>query len=161
MIPPPAEPPEILTREQAIARLRGSLLPLCDAEHSICHVAAERGIFCRGFRRWDDHEFHHRWKRVLGQSTHLSRPQMERLADVWQLCEQIHHGVKLACDAPAGARGACRGWDEFSNETLAQFCLELSRRAVVVATEFDANAPERSGPTGDRVCYEKFLQRGG
>jgi hypothetical protein len=54
------------TREAAIAVLRERLLRMTDGEHSICRVAADRGIFCRGFRRWNDHEFHARWKATFG-----------------------------------------------------------------------------------------------
>ena len=91
----------------------------------MCQVAAERRIFCRGFQRWHDSEFHDRWRAILGESTHLTRPQMEELANVWQLTEQIRTRVGLACDAQAMCHGACRGWDEFSNETLGRYCNEI------------------------------------
>jgi hypothetical protein len=125
-------PPVIWSRERAIAALRRSLNRLSDGERTTCQVAAERGIFCRGFRQWNDHEFHGRWKAVLGESTHLSRPQIERLADLWQLSEQIVQRVRVTCDAHSAAPGPCRGWQEFSNETLARFCGELLGRDVVV-----------------------------
>jgi hypothetical protein len=111
-----------------------------DGEHSTCHVAGERGVFCRGFRQWDDHEFHRRWSPVLGQSTHLNRAQIERLADLWELCEQVGRHVRVACDARAAEPGPCRGWYEFSNETLGRFCSELLGRDVVVETPCDASA---------------------
>lgn len=130
--------PTVLTRPQAIAALRRALERLGDAEHSTCHVAAERGIFCRGFRRFDDHEFHRRWKPVLGESTHLNRGQIERLADVWELCEQVRQHVRVTCDARAVSPGACRGWYEFSNETLAGFCSELLDRRVIVTEGSEA-----------------------
>lgn len=117
------------TREAAIAVLRERLLRLTDGEHSICRVAAERGIFCRGFRRWDDHEFHARWKGVLGASTHLTRPQMEELADLWQLAEQLSQKVALVCDAPAHVRTACRGWEEFTDIEIQRFCSDLTGQA--------------------------------
>lgn len=113
------------TREGAIALLRQRLAPLSAGEHSICRVAADRGIFCRGFRRWNDREFHDRWKATLGVSTHLSRPQMEELADLWQLTEQCSQGIALICDAPAAARAACRGWDEFTDLELQSFDHEM------------------------------------
>jgi hypothetical protein len=125
-------PPVVWTRERAIAALRRSLNRLSDGEHTTCQVAAERGIFCRGFRQWNDHEFHGRWKAVLGESTHLSRPQIERLADLWQLSEQIVQRVRVTCDAHSVSPGPCRGWHEFSNETLARFCGELLGREVLV-----------------------------
>lgn len=121
MLPVPAG----RTREEAVALLREQLTRLTHGEHSICRVAAERGIFCRGFRRWNDHEFHDRWKATLGVSTHLTRPQMEELADLWQQGEQLRHGVALACDAPASSRAACRGWAEFTNLEIQGFLYDL------------------------------------
>ena len=113
------------TRDEAIACLRAHLASIADQERSICRVAAECGIFCRGFRRWNDREFHERWKATLGVSTHLTRSQMEQLADLWQLYEQLRHGVDLACDLPADAPSACHGWEEFSDQEIKGFCREV------------------------------------
>jgi len=124
--------PVVWSRDRAIAALRRCLGRLGDGEHSTCQIAAERGIFCGGFRRFDDHEFHRRWKPVLGESTHLSRPQVERLADLWELCEQVIQHVRLTCDARAASPGPCRGWHEFSNETLGKFCGEILGKKVIV-----------------------------
>jgi hypothetical protein len=143
-MPEPGDsPPVTWSRETAIAELRLCLIRLSDGEHSTCQVAAERGIFCRGFRRWNDHEFHQRWKAVLGESTHLTRPQIELLADLWQLSEQVAQRVRITCDAQSAAPGSCRGWQEFSNETLARFCAELLGREIVVV---DVNASVAGGP---------------
>ena len=123
----------MLSRREAIERLRRSFHELCDEEHSMCQVAAERGFVCRGFRRWHDAEFHERWKVILGSSTHLSRSQIEQLANVWQLTEQVRQRVRLACDAQSMMHGACRGWDEFSNDALAEHCRQILGLKVVVA----------------------------
>lgn len=123
---------ETWSRDRAVGKLRSALCRLADDEHSICQVAAERGIFCRGFRRWSDSEFDRRFRRVLGRSTHLSRAQMEELANVWQLAEQLRCRVALACDAK-GAPRACRGWDEFSNADLERYCADILGVDVVVA----------------------------
>jgi len=112
-------------RAEAIACLRNRLIGLADGEHSICKLAADRGIFCRGFRRWNDREFHDRFKGTLGISTHLTRSQMEELADLWQLTEQLNQGLTLICDAPAADRAACRGWDEFTDTELQDFDCEM------------------------------------
>ena len=146
-------PPVIWSRERAIAALRRCLNRLSDGEHSTCQVAAERGIFCRGFRQWNDHEFHGRWKAVLGESTHLSRPQIERLADLWQLSEQIVQRVRITCDARSAAPGPCRGWYEFSNETLARFCGELLGRDVLV--EGAENGTLETRPSGSLPAARK------
>ena len=135
-----ALPSVLWSRDQAIAALRRCLERLGDGEHSTCHIAAARGIFCRGFQQWNDHEFHRRWRPVLGESTHLSRPQIERLADLWELCEQMSQHVRVTCDARAATPGPCRGWYEFSNDTLARFCSEMLGQKVVVADKSDAIA---------------------
>ena len=119
------------TREETIRTLRSRLTRLAGPDESLCRVAAERGIFCRGFRRWQVAEFHRRWRPAIGVSTHLSRAQMERYADLGQLTEQLCRGVPLACDANRGDDEApCRGWDEFSDVELARFCRELDRQAM-------------------------------
>jgi hypothetical protein len=112
-------------RSEAISHLRTELLAMTDDEHSLCQVASERRIFCRGFRRWDEREFDRRWRKYIGRSTHLSRAQMEEYANVWELAEQIRKRVSLACDAQTAACGPCRGWNEFSNADLARFCNDV------------------------------------
>jgi hypothetical protein len=123
---------ETWTRREAIDRLRAFMQPMCGNDRSMCEVAAQERIFCRGFQRWHDAEFHRRWKGALGVTTHLSRAQMERLADLWQLSEQIRSGVAFACDASTEHPGACRGWNEFSNDALARFCADLLGVRVAV-----------------------------
>ena len=120
-------------RGEAVARLRQALLTLTDSEHSMCQVAGERGIFCRGFRRWNAPDFDRRWRSAIGRSTHLSRAQMEEFANLWQLSEQLRQRVSLACDAKPKGLGGCRGWDEFSNADLSRFCADvLGSRVEVV-----------------------------
>jgi hypothetical protein len=121
----PKEASLLWERGEAIARLRQALLALSDGEHSICQVAAERGIFCHGFRRWNASDFDRRWRFAIGRSTHLSRAQMEEFANVWQLSEQLRQHVALACDAGANGPGGCRGWKEFSNADLSRFCADV------------------------------------
>ena len=109
--------PPVWTRTEAIARLREGLLALCDDEHSMCEVAASRGIFCRGFQRWHEAEFHRKWRTALGQSTHLTRAQLERLANIWQMprCPPGPH-------AGAGTNSRITRWRDiaarFSGATL-------------------------------------------
>ena len=91
--------PHVWHRGEAIPRLRASLLAMTDEDHSLCQIAGERGIFCRGFRRWGEAEFDRRWRKYIGRSTHLSREQMEEYANLWELAEQIRKRVSLACDA--------------------------------------------------------------
>jgi hypothetical protein len=129
-------------RGEAVARLREALLTLTDGEHSICQVASERGIFCRGFRRWNASEFDRRWRSAIGRSTHLSRAQMEEFANLWQLSEQVRQHVSLACDAAPNRLGGCRGWGEFSNADLSRFCADVLGLSVqVVETDNSCVSP--------------------
>jgi hypothetical protein len=127
-----APDPHVWHRTEAISRLRAELLAMTDEEHSLCQVAARLGIFCRGFRRWNDWEFDRRWRKYIGRSTHLSRGQMEEYANVWELAEQIRRRVALACDAQTAACGPCRGWNEFSNADLSRFCNDVLGENVEV-----------------------------
>lgn len=116
------------SRQALIDRLRSALIPMIDEDRSICQVAAERGIFCRGFRRWHIAEFDRRWRPAIGRSTHLTRDQMEKYANLWQLTEQVCQRVTLACDLTPGPTTPCRGWEEFSDEDLARFSRDLPDR---------------------------------
>jgi hypothetical protein len=126
------EAPVVWGRGEAVARLRKALLTLVDGEHSMCQVASERGVFCRGFGRWNASEFDRRWRSAIGRSTHLSRAQMEEFANLWQLSEQHRQRVSLACDAASNVHGGCRGWDEFSNSDLSRFCADVLGLSVQV-----------------------------
>ena len=146
-----APAPEVWSRAEAIEKLRPALLKLSGDGRSMCQVAAERGIFCGGFRRWPDREFHERWRSLIGVSTHLTRDQMEELADIWQLSEQLRHRVALACDAQTISPGACRGWDEFSNRDLELFCGEILGRLAVVSERKDQSAQTDPDPSGRAI----------
>lgn len=129
----------VWNRGEAVARLRQALLALVDDDHSICQVASERRIFCRGFRRWNASEFDQRWRSAIGHSTHLSRAQMEEFANLWQLAEQLRQRVSLACDVKSNGLVGCRGWDEFSNAELSRFCADVLGSSVQVV---EINNPE-------------------
>jgi hypothetical protein len=124
--------PGAWSRDEAVARLRTALLALTDEEHSMCQVAAQREIFCYGFRRWNAAEFDRRWKFAIGRSTHLTRPQMEDFANLWQLTEQVRQRVSLACDARTSGCGPCRGWDEFSNAEISGYCADLLGQSITI-----------------------------
>lgn len=143
----PIEISVLWERGEAVTRLRQALLTLCDGEHSMCQVAAERGFFCRGFRRWNASEFDRRWRFAIGRSTHLSRAQMEEFANVWQLSEQFRQHVALACDTGRNGPGGCRGWDEFSNADLSRFCADVLGSSVQVVEVDKPGVSPRSKKT--------------
>ncbi|HVS32312.1 MAG TPA: hypothetical protein VMS98_12775 [Thermoanaerobaculia bacterium] len=116
-----------LSRTDLVEKVRCELLRLARTDTSICRVAADRGVFCRGFLRFTDDELRDRFSwidRKLGQHT---RRKLEEVVDRWQLARQEVNQVPLACDVQQVEGDGCRGWDDFSDEDLSRFYLELKQ----------------------------------
>ncbi len=126
--------PRTLTRDEAIEALRLALLEMTDEDHSMCQVAAERGLICRGFAQWDDDEFRRRFEDVARRRPLATRSQLERLANTWQLARQIVEQVPISCDVGQRDHKTCRGWDGFSDEQLARYVREIIGESVVVGS---------------------------
>lgn len=124
--------PERVSRSTAIRRLRDVLLLMTDDEHSICRVAADKGIFCRGFRRYTDEELRARYSWLVNRDPAISRDRLEDLADRWQLARQVFDDVPIACDAQQLEHDTCGGWDDFTNEELARYCRELLHEDITI-----------------------------
>jgi hypothetical protein len=124
--------PERIARSAAIRRLRDVLVLMTDEDHSICRIAAERGIFCRGFKRYDEDELRQRYAWLVNKDPQIARTQLEDLADRWQLARQVFDDVPIACDAQQIEHDTCSGWDEFSDADLARFCRELLHETVII-----------------------------
>jgi hypothetical protein len=124
--------PETLSRDGAIDILRAELLKLAGDEVSICRIAAEKNIFCRGLHRHSDAELRQRFPWINAKDPRMPRAEMEELVDRWQLARQEVDDLPTACDVQQLEHDGCRGWDDFSNEDLSRFCLELTGRNVVV-----------------------------
>jgi hypothetical protein len=122
----------VINREEAIGRLRRKLIELTANEKSACQVAAERGIFCGGFRRYTDHELREAYRHIVLRNPSISRPELEKAANQWQLERQADVGTLLACDTQHMFYETCRGWNDFNNAQLARFCFELVGEEVVV-----------------------------
>jgi hypothetical protein len=135
--------PKVISRIEAIGRLRHHLKTLTDDEHSMCQVAAKKGIFCRGFARWSDEELKKHFAGLVRQRPKMNRWQLEELANRWELARQVVQNVTLACDAQTKEHDTCRGWDDFSNQELERFCADLLAMDAVVA---ESGAPEANGP---------------
>lgn len=123
-----------LTREEAIRELRAHLVTLVDDEHSMCQVAAEKNIFCRGFRRLNSSELREKYAWMAKKADHqLTRSELEERANTWKLARQHLHDTDLACDAELEDRDQCVGWDEFSDERLSELHGELLGERVEIA----------------------------
>ena len=123
-----------ITRDQAITELRAVLKKMAGDEHSICFVAAQKGVFCRGFAQWKFHELKEQYPQIVRTRGRLSRAQLERLADSWQLARQFVHGTDVACDTQLDEEEfqTCKGWEEFSDGEIAGFYSELCGEDVEI-----------------------------
>lgn len=123
---------ETISRVGAIDVLRSELLKLAGDDVSICKLAAEKNIFCRGFRRHSDIGLRRRFDWINARNPRMPRVEMEEVVDRWQLARQEVAQLPTACDVEQLEHDGCRGWDDFSNEELSRFCLELTGRNVLV-----------------------------
>jgi len=124
---------DAVTRGEMISLLRSALIRLSDDDKSICRVAAERGIFCHGFARFGDGELRRRFSWLGDRAKTMSRPELEEIANRWQLARQEVADLPLACDVQQREHDTCRGWDDFSNSDLARFYFEITGQSVIVA----------------------------
>jgi len=115
----------IVTRETAVARLRRKLIELQEEGKSVCRIAAEKGIFCRGFHRDGDDELRYRYAATIENKPELTRAELEERANAWQLARQNQEGTLLCCDVQFMRYETCRAWDDFSNDELSRFCAEM------------------------------------
>lgn len=121
-----------VTRNQMIDLLRGKLLELVDENTPVCQVAADRGIFCRGFLRFREGELRRKFGWIDRKLGHPDRHELEQAVAGWQLARQEVTGLPLACDVQQTEHAGCRGWSDFSNEELSRFYYELSGRRLTV-----------------------------
>lgn len=122
-----------LSRADAIALLRAALVKIAGPDTSVCKAAADRGIFCRGFRRHDEPALRAQYKWIDERRPGMSRADLEELGDRWQLARQELHQLPTACDVQTEEHDTCGGWDDFSAEELAHFIFELTKKRVAVA----------------------------
>ena len=121
-----------LSRETAISTLRDELARRAHGEISICRLAAETGLFCRGFRRYTDEQLKEAYPWLWRRNDVSTRHDLEHLADRWQIARQDVDHVATSCDVQQLEHDACNGWDDFTNEQLAQFVAQLTGRRVAV-----------------------------
>jgi hypothetical protein len=129
-----------LTRAEVIEDLRRVVDSWADDEKCACQAAAERGMFCKGFAQWKFGELKERYPQIMRSRRGITRPELEDLANRWQLARQWVSGKENACDVQAGETlfQQCKGWDEFDASELEGFHLELCGEEVRIVDE-----PER------------------
>ncbi len=119
-----------MTREEAIARIRETLVTLTDEENCTCKIAAERGIFCKGFRQFTDKELRERYWWIVRKRPDITRAELEAIANDWQLAQQDVREIPVACDVQTKVHDTCRGWNDFSNEQLGAYVKQLTGEEV-------------------------------
>lgn len=123
---------ESMTRSEAINRLRTELVKRSDGDVSACKLAADNGIFCRGFARFSDVELKRQYSWIVRRRPGMSRAELEMIADRWQMARQEVDELPVACDVQQRVHDTCGGWDDFSNEDLSRFYLELFGNEIAV-----------------------------
>lgn len=129
--------PRRCTREEAIGDLRRAIESLQDDQHSICQIAAERNLFCRGFAQWTFTELRNRYPQIVRSRPHITPQRLEELANRWQLARQFATGEPTACDVQMKERcfPQCRGWDEWDDHDLEAFHEELCHEPIEIVAE--------------------------
>ena len=120
---------QFVSRSDLIVALRDELSRRA-GDMSICRLAAQTGVFCKGFRRYTDAELRERYGWIAKKNPDASRAEMEELADRWQLAREEVLGAKTSCDVQQLEHDTCGGWDDFSDEDLAKFLRELTGRTI-------------------------------
>jgi hypothetical protein len=110
------------------------LIQSTDEENSICKVAAERGVFCKGFHRYTDEELRKRYDWIVAKNPLMTRDELERIANDWQLAQQEVYELPIACDVQMKVYDTCRGWNDFTNEQLAKFYYQLTGDEIAIGT---------------------------
>lgn len=125
--------PSPLSRAEIINLLREELVRRADGEKSACKVAADEGIFCRGFARYTDLELRRRYDWIMRRYPKMTRKELEEIADRWQMARQEVEESPIACDVQQKVHDTCGGWDDFSSEELSRFYYEMTGKEIVVA----------------------------
>ena len=105
---------------------------MVDEDHSMCQVAAERGIYCCGFGRLGDEQLRQSYSWLLRNNPRMSREELEEAANKWELARQIVNQVPIACDSQALEKDTCAGWETFDDATIGRFYQELIGEEIKV-----------------------------
>ena len=123
---------ESVSRSELVERLRVVLRQFADEDTSICKAAADRGIFCHGFSRYSEGQLKRRYEWIVRKRPGITRDELEQIANYWQLAQQQVCGLSFACDVQTRLHDTCGGWDDFTNQELAEFYADLTGRKVEV-----------------------------
>lgn len=125
---------KMMKRQQVIDQLRAVYSAMTDETRSMCAVAAELGIFCKGTRDLTDQEVSDRYARFARTRPGATRKELEYLGNQWQLAQQQLLGESLCCDVQELRRETCAGWSGFTNRDLERFYFEVTGQSVQVTS---------------------------
>lgn len=124
----PKEPPELISRPQAIERMRQTLKGLTDEDHCLCSVVGRLGIFCKGFKQYSDSELKARYSWIARKRPGATRDALEELANLYYLARGEVTGAAIPCDLETREHSGCDGWNNFDNQQLETFYRTLTGR---------------------------------
>jgi len=124
-----------VTRRQAIRILRQRFLRITDDKHSMCDKAARLGIYCGGFGAFSLAELKRRYYWIAHEDPDISRDELQRKANIWQLARQDMLGTKLCCDTQALEHDTCRGWDWHSDDDLQRWLREFTGQDMEIVAD--------------------------
>jgi hypothetical protein len=123
-----------ITRPQCIKDLQEKMRRMVDSEHSMCDVAAKKGLYCKGFKQWSFEELKQRYDWIAAARPDITREELEKIANTWQLARQEVFGTALSCDTQTIEHDTCKGFDGWSDEDLARFHADLCGEPVEVVS---------------------------
>jgi hypothetical protein len=89
-------------------------------------------VLCHGFHQDSLTELRMRYAAEVDITG--KRTDVERRADAYQQRRLEEENAVVACDVQQRYYETCRGWDEFTNDDLARFCLEILGQRVRVVS---------------------------
>src|SRR6188472_1078607 len=103
-----ASPPrKVVTRPEAIARIRGRLKSYCDEDHCACAAAAHLGVLCNGLRSVSDEELRRRYDWIARTRPDAGREELERLVSLYHVSRQEVGGAPVCCDLETREHCGC------------------------------------------------------
>ena len=116
----------IVTRPEAIARIRGRLKSYSDGGHCACAAAAHLGTLCGGFRKFSDEQLRSRFDWIARSRPDASREELERLIGLYHVSRCEVTGADVCCDVETREHCGCDGWNMFENAALEKAYEELT-----------------------------------
>ena len=112
-----------IPRSEAIARIKKYLKAYAKGRTVTCQVAAEEGIFCRGFDQYRDGELQtlYDWLYRPG----MTREDLIKRAILYETGRMTALEAESTCDAHECDGDFCKGFPHFQNAELKRLCPRL------------------------------------